>query len=72
MLCLMPPFLTDAGRAKVFPDRLEMLLTRRWFPAMNQICGWVGFSEQQVDVLSDGVADYFSQGPRSTSGLSAT
>jgi hypothetical protein len=64
MLCFMPPFLTEAGRRRVFPKHLEALLTNRWLPATNQICQWVGFSDEQIDALLDEVAEYFSKGPR--------
>jgi hypothetical protein len=63
MLCMMPPFLTEEGRRTIHPQRLDELLQKRWFPAMNQICGMVGFSEQKIESLSDGVADYFINGP---------
>ena len=63
MLCFMPPFLTDAGRQRAFPKSLGSLLMSRWFPAMNQICEWVGFSEDQIEQLSDEVGEYFSNGP---------
>ena len=67
MLSFMPPYLTDEAKKVVFPERLEQLLSRRWFPAMNQICKSVGFSEQQIERLSDHVAEYFIDGPRARS-----
>jgi hypothetical protein len=63
MLSFMPPYLTDEAKKVVFPERLEHLLSRRWFPAMNQICEIVGFSEQQVERLTDHIAEYFIDGP---------
>lgn len=64
MLCFMPPYLTEEARQHVFSERLETLLTRRWFPAMNQICEVVGFTGEQIEKLSDSVADYFINGPQ--------
>ena len=64
MLCFMPPFLTEEARRTVLPQRLDELLSSRWFPAMNQICEAVGFSEHQIEVLTNEVVDYFSNGPR--------
>ena len=63
MLCFMPPYLTEAARKTVLPQRLDERLSKRWFPAMNQICEAVGFSEQQIDNLTDEVVDYFIDGP---------
>jgi hypothetical protein len=59
---LLPPFLTEEGRAQVFPERINELLTRRWFPAMNQICQYVGFSNHQIDQLTDRTMTYITQG----------
>jgi hypothetical protein len=66
MLCFMPPYLTEQARKMVLPQRLDQLLSNRWFPAMNQICEAVGFSEGQIATLTNNVADYFINGPRST------
>ncbi len=62
-LCMMPPFLTEEARRTVHAERLNDLLTKRWFPAMNHVCGIVGFSEEKIEALSDGMADYFIKGP---------
>lgn len=61
--CFLPPFLTPAAKAQLFPERLDDLLTRRWFPAMNQICEWTGFSEQDIESLSDRSVKYVLGGP---------
>lgn len=61
--CFLPPFLTKAGKAQHFPKRLNDLLTRRWFPAMNQVCEWTGFSEQQIESLTDRSVEYLLGGP---------
>ncbi len=61
--CFLPPFLTPEAKAKYFPERLNDLLTRRWFPAMNQICEWVGFTEQQIEELTDRSVEYLLAGP---------
>ncbi len=62
LLCFLPPFLTETARAGVFPERIGELLTRHWFPAMNHICDYAGFSEQEVDALTDRVVDYINHG----------
>jgi hypothetical protein len=65
MLCLMPPYLTEAAQQTVHLRRLTDLLSTRWFPAMNHICEVVGFSEEKIESLSEGVVDYFFDGPSS-------
>ncbi len=66
MLCFMPPYLTEQARKTVMPQRLDQLLSNRWFPAMNRICEAVGFSEEQIEKLTNDVANYFINGPRAT------
>jgi len=63
-LCFMPPYLSDEARAKIFPERLDDLLTRRWFPAMNQICDWVGMSEKEIEDLSERSVEYLLRRPQ--------
>jgi hypothetical protein len=61
--CFLPPFLTDEGKQRYFPERLNDLLIRRWFPAMNQICEWTEFTEEQIESLSDRSVNYLLSGP---------
>jgi hypothetical protein len=63
MLCFMPPNLANEAHGTVLPHRLDDLLSRRWFPAMDQVCQSVGFSEQQIEDLTDRVVNYFIDGP---------
>jgi hypothetical protein len=62
LLCFLPPSLNETARADVFPARIVELLTQRWFPAMNHICGYAGFSEQEVKTLTDRVIAYIAHG----------
>lgn len=64
--CFLPPFLTTEAKQRIYPERLNELLTKRWFPAMNQICTWVGFSEEQIKILTDQSVDYLLDGPMAT------
>jgi hypothetical protein len=50
-------------RREGLPQRLERLLSKRWFPAMNQICHAVQFSARQVEGLTDRIAKYFVDDP---------
>jgi len=63
LLCFLPPYLTKEERAEIFPERIERLLTKRWFPAMNHICEYVGLSEQEIERLSDRVLAYIRSSP---------
>jgi hypothetical protein len=31
---------------------------KRWLPAMNQTCAWVGMSDTEIDAMTDRVVDY--------------
>lgn len=61
--CFLPPFLTQEAKQQIFPERLNKLLTARWFPAMNYVCEAVGFSEEQIEVLTDRSVEYLLGGP---------
>ena len=61
--CFLPPFLTQEAKQAIFPERLNDLLTKRWFPAMNRVCDAVGFSEEQIEALSDRSVQYLLSGP---------
>jgi hypothetical protein len=61
--CFLPPFLKPEARASIFPERLDDLLSRRWFPAMNQICDWVGLSEEEIEAMSKRAVEYLLAGP---------
>lgn len=60
--CFLPPFLTPKAQREDFPRRLHDLLTRRWFPALNQIAAWVGMTDEELEALSDRSAHYLVHG----------
>jgi hypothetical protein len=62
LLCFLPPSLTEEGRSEIFPERIDGLLTRRWFPAMNYICEYARFSDQEIEQLSERVLTYIANG----------
>ena len=62
--CYMPPFLTREAKAREFPERLHELLTKWWIPAMNDVCNFVGMSDDEADALLDRSVLYM-QGHRS-------
>jgi hypothetical protein len=61
-LCFLPPHLTDAGKMNIFPGRLDELLSKRWIPAMNQICLWVDMSEDEIESLTTRSVNYLLDG----------
>lgn len=61
--CFLPPFLKPDAQAEIFPERLDDLLSRRWFPAMNQVCNWVGMSEFEIDSMTSRAIKYLVTGP---------
>lgn len=61
--CFLPPFLTQEAKQEIFPERLNQLLTARWFPAMNHVCESVGFTEAQIEALTDRSVEYLVGGP---------
>lgn len=62
LFCFLPPFLTEEAQSRHFPKEIEQLLTKRWFPAMNHICQYVGFAEDQVERLTERALDYITTG----------
>jgi hypothetical protein len=60
--CFLPPFLTNEGKSRIFPDRISSLLTYRWLPAMNQVCSFCGMSEQEINALTDRAMEYIAKG----------
>jgi hypothetical protein len=64
--CFLPPFLTEEGRARVFPQRIHDLLMRRWIPAMNHMCAFAGLSDEEGDALTERAVEYITRGPLRT------
>ena len=62
-LCFLPPYLTEEAKRTVLPQHLDRLLNNRWWPAMNEICEVVGFTEDDIEQLSGRVVSYFISGP---------
>jgi hypothetical protein len=61
--CFLPPFLKPEAQARIFPEKLDDLLSRRWFPAMNQVCAWVRLSESEIEEMSNRSVEYLLMGP---------
>jgi hypothetical protein len=62
-LCFLPPYLTPRAKQEEYPKRMDQLLQNRWFPAMNQVCEYAGFTEDQIEELTERVFVYLTEGP---------
>ena len=60
--CFLAPFMTQQGKKSRHLKQLEQLLLSRWFPALNEVCEWVGFSEEQIEKVTDASIDYLIGG----------
>lgn len=60
--CFLPPYLTDEGKAEIYPQRIEQYLLNRGFPAMNRICEYAGCSEKEIEEMTDRVMKYIQFG----------
>ena len=60
--CFLPPFLTDEGKRKHFPQSIGKYLMDSGFPAMNQICQYVGSSEGEIEELTERATRYIQTG----------
>jgi hypothetical protein len=61
-LCFMPPYLTEKAKAELFPQHLNDLLLKRWFPAMNHMCAYSGMGEVDLIRLTDSALKYLTTG----------
>jgi hypothetical protein len=61
-LCILPGPTIRAANEEISRQRLSELLLRRWFPAMNHICAFADYSEQEVNALTDRVEAYVKDG----------
>lgn len=61
-LCLMPPYLAEEAKTRIFPERLEGLLTNRWLPAMNYIGNYVGMPDWENERLTERAVSYLTEG----------
>lgn len=62
LYCFLPPFLKEEARNRIFPERINQLLTERWYPAMAQMCQLTGLSDEQVEQLVDRALQYITEG----------
>lgn len=60
--CLSPLEKTNGGIRVNLRDAFDYTL-KRWFPAMNEMCDYAMKSEQEIELMSNGVMDYLAQGP---------
>lgn len=63
VLCFLPPYLTEKAKAEIFPVRINELMEKRWFPALNHMCAYVGIGDEEIEYLAERTFRYFSSGP---------
>ncbi len=63
MLCFLLPYLTEEAKAETHPKQLEVLLLKRWIPAMNWIAEYAGLNEEDVLTLTNRSMAYLMNGP---------
>ena len=61
--CFLPPDLTEEAQRTIYPQRLDELLERRWFPALNTLARATGISETELRAISDRSVEYLVNGP---------
>ena len=69
LLCFLPPFLTEEGKQKIFPERINNLLSDRWIPALTHICEFVGANENDRDAIAERALQYIFKGPLRVKGV---
>jgi hypothetical protein len=62
LLCMLPPFLTPEAQGEVFPERMGDLLSRRWLPAMNEMCDYSAQEPGRRLQLTRDAEDYILKG----------
>lgn len=62
-LCFLPPHLTDEAKKEIFPDRVESLLSDRWFPALNYVGEFVGMDDDENRAITERTIRYLFEGP---------
>ncbi len=62
LFCFLPPYLTEEAKAEIYPQKIDELLTKCWFPAMNRIGDYVGMSEKENEVMTERAIQYITYG----------
>ena len=69
LLCFLPPYLKDEAKQEIFPERINELLTKRWFPALNHIGNMVGMSDNENKAITERTIQYIFKGPLRIKGI---
>ena len=62
ILCLLPP-VNEEAKKRIYPEMVNDLLNKRWFPALNQIGDFVGMSEIENKAITERAIRYITDGP---------
>ena len=69
LLCFLPPYLNEEAKKKIFPERIDNLLSNRWFPALNHIGEFVGMDENENKAITERTVQYIFNGPLRIKGI---
>lgn len=69
LLCFLPPYLKEEAKQEIFPERINDLLTNRWFPALNHIGEYVGMDDTENKAITERTIQYIVNGPLRIKGL---
>jgi hypothetical protein len=62
MWCFLLPYLNENVRNEIHLKKLDELLTKLWFPAMNHVGNYAGLSDYEIDTLTENVLKYLTKG----------
>lgn len=63
LFCFLPPYLKEEAKKDIFPQKIDSLLSNRWFPALNHIGQFVGMDERQNIEITERTIQYICSGP---------
>ena len=63
VMCFLPPYLKEDAKAKIFPEKISILLSKRWFPALNHIGEFVEMDDSENKAMTERTLQYIFGGP---------
>ncbi len=58
-----------SARSKILPEKIDDLLSNRWFPALNHIGEFVGMDEKENKAITERTMQYIFNGPLRIKGV---
>lgn len=69
LFCFLPPFLTDDAKQRIFPERIDSLLTKRWLPALQHISAFAAIDSKEDEAIKERTIQYILNGPLGIQGV---